>query len=328
MYALWMFFGDQFKEVYSPDTGTWTTQVLIDSTESGFPTDLIFPMRSLEDYDSQEYYGLQEYYGMQRNYDSQSYIFISPPANWLWADKNNGAERSLRLDTPYTFVNKNNKILVELKNIDHEDQKFVKYEIKPGTISIGRSDRCNIVDPNESVSSVHGYLNPRSANLAEYTDQSSNGTFLNGRKITKTTVQVHFGDMLMLPSGTKLVFLGNILAVNAKTQLTRVSLSVAPFNAPQPRDSTNELPSLYVQYHRAPRMLIRREEQNIEIGLDEYIEGDGACLIEWPRFIRPLIPDEHLTITISNAGGNERELSFESFGDRYDELLNSIKEAL
>ena len=35
----------------------------------------------------------------------------------------------------------------------------------------------------------------------------------------------------------------------------------------------------------------RLEGQNIEIGLDEVIEGDGACFIEWPQFIEPLIPD-------------------------------------
>ena len=54
----------------------------------------------------------------------------------------------------------------------------------------------------------------------------------------------------------------------------------------------------------------RLEGQNIEIGLDEVIEGDGACFIEWPQFIEPLIPDEHLEISIHNLGGNDREFTF------------------
>ena len=58
----------------------------------------------------------------------------------------------------------------------------------------------------------------------------------------------------------------------------------------------------------------RLEGQNIEIGLDEAIEGDGACFIEWPQFIEPLIPDEHLEIEIHNFGGDERELSFHAEG--------------
>lgn len=57
----------------------------------------------------------------------------------------------------------------------------------------------------------------------------------------------------------------------------------------------------------------RLEGQNIEIGLDEAIEGDGACFIEWPQFIEPLLPDERLEIEIRNLGGDEREFLF-----RYD----------
>ncbi len=72
----------------------------------------------------------------------------------------------------------------------------------------------------------------------------------------------------------------------------------------------------------------RLENQNIEIGLDEYIEGDGACFIEWPQFIEPLIPEEHLDIEILNMGGDERQLSFTSTSPRFDQLLSLLKEAL
>ena len=68
MYALWMFYGDQFKEIYSPDVGTWMTQVLVDSTESGLPMDIIFPVRTLE-----------------------GRIFAAPPAEFVWGDTHSGA---------------------------------------------------------------------------------------------------------------------------------------------------------------------------------------------------------------------------------------------
>ncbi len=70
----------------------------------------------------------------------------------------------------------------------------------------------------------------------------------------------------------------------------------------------------------------RLEGQNIELGLDEYIEGDGACFIEWPKFIEPLIPEDRLTITLSHKGGDVREMNLESFGSRYDELLSQLEE--
>ena len=71
----------------------------------------------------------------------------------------------------------------------------------------------------------------------------------------------------------------------------------------------------------------RLENQNIEIGLDEYIEGDGVCLIEWPMYIEKLIPDDYLEITINNLGGDKRRLAFEAHGDRFDAIIAKLKEA-
>ena len=68
----------------------------------------------------------------------------------------------------------------------------------------------------------------------------------------------------------------------------------------------------------------RLEEQNIELGLDEYIEGDGVCLIEWPMFIEGLIPDEYLEITLTNEGGDERKIVLSSHSDHFDEVLASL----
>lgn len=62
----------------------------------------------------------------------------------------------------------------------------------------------------------------------------------------------------------------------------------------------------------------RLEGQNIEIGLDEAIEGDGVCVVEWPQFIEPLLPDDPLQIEIYNRGENTREFVFSCPTDRYD----------
>lgn len=243
MYALWMLYVDQFNEVFSPDFGTWTTQVLIDSTESGLPMDVIFPMRALE-----------------------GYLFVTPPNDFTWGDSHDSAERLLKLDTAYHFIHDGIDILLQLRYIDQEDLCFVKYEIHPGTISIGRSDSCDIVDPNGNVSSVHGTLNIRGDNQIEYTDQSSNGTYLNGYKIRHTTVHIQFGDILMMPSGMKLVYLGSMLAINQREQLTRVNLTAVPaLEVPAQRQTMGEMPSMYVQYHRAPRMLQRVDATTVEI---------------------------------------------------------------
>ena len=70
----------------------------------------------------------------------------------------------------------------------------------------------------------------------------------------------------------------------------------------------------------------RLEGQNIEIGLDEYIEGDGACLIEWPVYIEPLLPEERLSICIKNEGDDNRQITLESNCQRFDNFLKELKE--
>jgi tRNA threonylcarbamoyladenosine biosynthesis protein TsaE len=69
----------------------------------------------------------------------------------------------------------------------------------------------------------------------------------------------------------------------------------------------------------------RLEHQNIELGLDEYIEGNGVCFIEWPQYISPLLPDERLEITLSNIVGDERKIVLKSNNAHYDAIINAVK---
>lgn len=70
----------------------------------------------------------------------------------------------------------------------------------------------------------------------------------------------------------------------------------------------------------------RLENQNIELGLEEYIEGDGVCLIEWPAFIKPLWPDEYLEITLLNKGDDRRGITLRGNSKHFDEIVAKAKE--
>lgn len=69
----------------------------------------------------------------------------------------------------------------------------------------------------------------------------------------------------------------------------------------------------------------RLEDQNIDIGLEEYIEGNGVCFIEWPVFIKPLIPNKHLEISIKRIDDNVREIEVINENDFYKEVLSSLE---
>ncbi|MCQ3034785.1 MAG: tRNA (adenosine(37)-N6)-threonylcarbamoyltransferase complex ATPase subunit type 1 TsaE [Bacilli bacterium] len=70
----------------------------------------------------------------------------------------------------------------------------------------------------------------------------------------------------------------------------------------------------------------RLEGQNIEIGLEEFIEGNGITFIEWPKFIEPLIPNKHLEIEINRVDNNTREITVKDPNGFYEELIKKLGE--
>lgn len=72
----------------------------------------------------------------------------------------------------------------------------------------------------------------------------------------------------------------------------------------------------------------RLENGNEDIGLEEYIHGDGVTFIEWPLYIKDLLPKEHLLIQIGLLGDNEREFVLSALGEPYEKALSEIEELL
>ena len=61
------------------------------------------------------------------------------------------------------------------------------------------------------------------------------------------------------------------------------------------------------------------------LGLEEYLEGDGICVIEWARKVRDFLPENWLLINIEIMTDTKRELHFESEGDRFQEVLHEYR---
>ena len=69
----------------------------------------------------------------------------------------------------------------------------------------------------------------------------------------------------------------------------------------------------------------RLEDQNHDIGLEEFIEGNGITFIEWPKFIPELIPHKHLNIEITRISDEERQIVVSSEDNMYKDIENSLK---
>ena len=68
----------------------------------------------------------------------------------------------------------------------------------------------------------------------------------------------------------------------------------------------------------------RLEDSNKDIGLEEYIEGNGIAIIEWPEFIKELLNVNHLVVTIKNKGNDKREFIFTAKDKNYEKKIKEL----
>lgn len=76
-------------------------------------------------------------------------------------------------------------------------------------------------------------------------------------------------------------------------------------------------------YHADCYRLERAAAEAQAIGLDELLLGDGVAIVEWAERIEPLLPPDHLRITLT-ALDDSRRLTFEPHGARAAELARRI----
>ena len=65
-----------------------------------------------------------------------------------------------------------------------------------------------------------------------------------------------------------------------------------------------------------------------DLGLDDYIEGDGMCVVEWADKAMPFFPREHLVVELTHRGGRRRLVQLTAQGDRYTVLLEQVRQRL
>lgn len=53
-------------------------------------------------------------------------------------------------------------------------------------------------------------------------------------------------------------------------------------------------------------------QEALEIGAEEYLYGDGICVVEWPERVEEILPPNVKNVSIKTAGPNLREILFES----------------
>ena len=81
------------------------------------------------------------------------------------------------------------------------------------------------------------------------------------------------------------------------------------------------LPLYHVDLYRLDSL-----EEIEGLGLDDYLFGDGLCVIEWANKADGCFPADHLLVSIEVKGEDQRTLALSSTDPGYADLLQSLSE--
>jgi tRNA threonylcarbamoyladenosine biosynthesis protein TsaE len=115
-------------------------------------------------------------------------------------------------------------------------------------------------------------------------------------------------------SGKTVFAQGVALGLEVKEQVTSPSYTLIK------EYQSGKLPLYHIDLYR-----ISSDDSLWGLGLEEYLEGDGICVIEWARRVRDFLPESWLLINIEIMTDTKRTLHFESEGDHFQEILNEYR---
>ena len=68
----------------------------------------------------------------------------------------------------------------------------------------------------------------------------------------------------------------------------------------------------------------RLENITQDLGFEDYIDGDGVCVIEWANFIEYVLPEQLLNIEFTINDDDSRTLTLQGHGEKYEEVISKI----
>jgi tRNA threonylcarbamoyladenosine biosynthesis protein TsaE len=86
------------------------------------------------------------------------------------------------------------------------------------------------------------------------------------------------------------------------------------------REYLGRLPLYHMDFYRLDDI-----EEMASLGLDDYLAGEGVCVVEWADKGLNVLTEEHLLVRMSHVGPTRRELRFHPSGRRYEGLASELR---
>ena len=87
------------------------------------------------------------------------------------------------------------------------------------------------------------------------------------------------------------------------------------------RELHGRLTLYHIDFYRLDHL-----EEIAQLGLDDYLYGNGVCVVEWAEKGLSLLPAEHLLIEMSYVSDTERSLKLKPNGKRYRNIVAQLKQ--
>lgn len=86
------------------------------------------------------------------------------------------------------------------------------------------------------------------------------------------------------------------------------------------REHPNKIPFYHFDLYR-----LKNPKDVFDLGYEEYLYGEGITVIEWADRLQYLLPKEYLKVELFIKSSIQRLIRLSAFGNRYKELLRSLK---
>jgi tRNA threonylcarbamoyladenosine biosynthesis protein TsaE len=86
------------------------------------------------------------------------------------------------------------------------------------------------------------------------------------------------------------------------------------------------LPGAALKLRHIDLYRIARLAEARALGLEDYLNGDDICVVEWAERVLELLPAERLWVTLRYVNDTQRELRFGATGKRYTDLLERLRQ--
>lgn len=246
-----------FKEFLLPAIDNADSSIIVGKSIFALPEDIIIPLEILG---GQWFIRKKEFY----------LTYTVSGANYTGQPLANGELLTLTLPEGHIL----NIIVKEIKD---SFIVYKKYDISGlDVIRIGKDESCDICyETLNLISKEHGTIRKNGAwYIVE--DTSANGIFINSMRMAGSW-QLSFGDCIDI-FGLRMVFLGNILAINEGLEGLRLKEDVFPVFIPDESkgEENHAGNSDVIIFHRSPRKLFRLDKDVVEIDAPPALqEKDG-----------------------------------------------------